>query len=40
MNTTQSRETSIYASCKQICLVIGNKMATFFDYSKDKNFIS
>ena len=39
-DTTQSRETSIHAGYKQICLVIGNKMATFCDYSRDKNFIS
>ena len=39
-DTTQSWEASIYADCKQICLVIGNEMATFCDYSKDINFIS
>ena len=37
---TQSQDASIYAGFKQICLVIDNKMATFCDYSKDKNFIS
>ena len=39
-DTTQSRESSIHAGYKQICLVIGNKMATFCDYSREKNFIS
>ena len=39
-DTTQPKETSIYAGCKQICLVIGNEMATFCDYSRDRNFIS
>jgi len=37
---TQFDKASIYACYKQICLVIGNKMATFCDYSRDKNFIS
>ena len=33
-------KSSIYAGFKQICLVSGNKMATFCGYSVNKNFIS